>query len=442
MALVLVSILAGTMLSGCTEDAGEGDELPDGDEEDPVDDDAQAPENDGSQAGDDEEGDEEQTPDEPDEPPEELNVETPDAWPTLGFDAARSGSFASSGGGTGQELWTVGIDAEVHGQGAIADGHVFLSLEDFSEQTFVRAYDANTGEEAWSFETDDVVSSPLVVSDGLVFASTEARHLFALDTQDGEVEWDLEGGSDVVRMTIDAGTLYVPASNTLTAIDASTGEVDWSLELEGFGDTFRGHPVVHEGLIFVGADTDEGDLYAIDADTNETEWVYDTGEEFWSVNTPSLANGLIFVGLPDADEIHAVHADSGEEAWVQEVSHGSSSLVLHDEKVFSYDRENRDAVVRALHQDSGEEAWNAGFFLGAEGGHLRALAAAGSSLYAGSGDGSVLALDPGTGEEDWRVEELTRAHLIGAVGDVIYFAGASVEGDAASQLHAIDAGYT
>lgn len=372
---------------------------------------------------------------------EDLDIQTPSAWPTVGFDDGRTSAFASSGGGTGGEIYRVEVDGDQYSGGpAVANGLIYVPVgSGFGSDAggAVNAFDVNSGEKQWSFALNGSLASPLVAADGAVFAQTGDDGLYALN-ETGEQVWHSDGGGTSARLTVDDGSLYITFDGTLFAVDAANGELQWDKSLEGFGNNLRGHPVVQDGEIFVGANSDAGHLYAIDAATQTTEWVYDDEElnSAFSAATFAVADGAAF--LADRSQIQAVDLETGEQAWSTKTTVDSQPLIAHGGLVLN----QNGSSLEAFDQGSGELAWEATVYANPDEeryeASTREIVAAGDSLYVWATRGSVgslLAFDVETGEVDWWKKNVLPPRDAISVDDVLFTIGQALE------LVALDGGH-
>ncbi|MBC6457336.1 PQQ-like beta-propeller repeat protein [Actinomadura sp. HBU206391] len=90
----------------------------------------------------------------------------------------------------------------------------------------------------------------------------------------------------------------------LTALDAATGAVRWRRRTkEAIGSDFA----VADGVIYLPDDA----LYALDTATGRVRWTY-------KLRTPkniALANGLVYCGNFQGEELHVVTAATGKRRW-------------------------------------------------------------------------------------------------------------------------------
>ena len=112
--------------------------------------------------------------------------------------------------------------------------------------------------------------------------------------------------------TLSDGVVYVGADDAkVYALDAETGQQLWSFETN---DVVRSRATISNGIVYVGSN--DNNLYALIAETGDLLWQHDTGE---SVRYPPLVvDGSVYV--PTTSEggrnVHALDAASGAQKWV------------------------------------------------------------------------------------------------------------------------------
>ena len=64
-------------------------------------------------------------------------------------------------------------------------------------------------------------------------------------------------------------------------------------------------PVIAEGVLYVGSE--DGNLFALDAETGEPRWMHPTGDKVYS--SPSVTDGILYVGSSDG-RLYALRASA------------------------------------------------------------------------------------------------------------------------------------
>ncbi|MFB6105582.1 MAG: PQQ-binding-like beta-propeller repeat protein [Halobacteriaceae archaeon] len=213
---------------------------------------------------------------------------------------------------TGATVWnrSGGVDDV-----AVGDGAVVVRYDAGANETGLRALDPATGETRWTThltETPAHADLPtyanrapdlVAVADGTAYLSVQRDRLVAVALADGSVQWT--------------------ASPTG---DHPNGTTDWTSA-----------PAVGDGTVYVstldadhtGTDRSLGTVHAVDADTGETVWRFDTAAR---VDDPTVANDTVYAGAVypsvasardtgTADVgVYALNATSGGERWNYVVS--------------------------------------------------------------------------------------------------------------------------
>lgn len=157
--------------------------------------------------------------------------------------------------------------------------------------------------------------------------------------------------------TAEGPTVYVGSDDgNVYAVDAETGTEAWSFDTNG---SVWSSPTVSEGTVYVG--NDNGTVYAIDASDGTEVWGYDTGNP--NVRTsPTIVDGTVYIGSGDASfggtggAVHALDVTDGTERWVYETNTSIVSAVSVDDGTV-YAGES-SGVVHALDAEDGTEIWS------------------------------------------------------------------------------------
>ena len=173
------------------------------------------------------------------------------------------------------------------------------------------------------------------------------------------------------------------------------GKVKWSFDT---GNKVRSTPVLCDGTLYVGSNS--GHLYALDAQSGKLKWKFQAAGAVAS--SPSVFRDMVFVEAGDT-AIHAVDAKTGREKWTVK----TGPPIPPDPRLMSsgkWEFEHSSPVI------------------------------AGETLYIGSADGNVYALDTASGKARWVFKTAGRVRATPAVAEGAVFAG-SMDGN----LYALDA---
>lgn len=175
----------------------------------------------------------------------------------------------------------------------------------------------------------------------------------------------------------------------------------WSFRTD---DRIYAAPSSADGMVYVGSEDQH--VYAVDQETGEQVWAFLTDGGIWS--TPAVAGDVVYFGSSD-DHVYAVDATTGTLQWEFETGGDiSSSVAVADGVVYA---PSNDTHLYALDATTGAELWRfqAGQGLPAHGegdpaaDHRisSAPAVADGTVYVGSNNGHLYAIDAATGQMKW-----------------------------------------
>jgi eukaryotic-like serine/threonine-protein kinase len=306
----------------------------------------------------------------------------------------------------------------------------------------------------WQVRTGGAVRSSPAVTTTHVFVGSGDGKLYALDRSTGEVTWSFNAGGSVDASPAVAQGLVVAATlaGRIFAVDEGSGRLRWSLQTgpalpantspAGGWDLWASSPVIVGSAIIIGGP--DGGVYSLDLATGRQRWRAQINGRVRA--TPAVHNGFVVVGSWGG-RIYALDLRTGSERWV----HRTEGDTL-DSKKFGFDRRavqssaaiadgsvyvgSRDGAVYALDLATGKRRWRVShrgsWVIGSPTVHA-------SKVFAGSSDGHFIhALDPRTGQEIWNLP--TGANVLAsplAVGNSLIIATARTDA-AAGDLLALD----
>lgn len=206
---------------------------------------------------------------------------------------------------------------------------------------------------------------------------------------------------------LDASRLYIPLeSRTVVALDRQTGEMLWTAEVE---TTWA--PAVSGDLLLVAA-ADE--IHALDALTGAPRWRSAIPQP--AAGTMIATATQLFVPLAGG-VIAALSVTDGRVAWTSRLDGVAGRLHLAADIRAVY-LSSSDGHVAALLQADGGTVWQRTL-----GGTLTPPALARDRVIVGSSNKSFYALDPRSGDQEWRWDE--PADPVGAAADleVVFLTG-------------------
>src|SRR5690606_25117077 len=224
----------------------------------------------------------------------------------------------------------------------------------------------------WSVKTGGPIYASVKVHEDYLYAASDDGFVYKLALEDGAEIWR-------------ANTHEATPQARHRPADTPPGNQRW--------DYHGSAPIEVDGVVYVGSADNR--VYALQADTGEKVWHFETGNIVRS--TPAVADGKVVFGSFDG-RVYAVDQATGEEIWRYAMNAVvSTSAAVFDGKVFIGSRNTR---LYALDLESGEVVWTYQY------GNGSWVESAGvvydSTLYIGSSFWSMrLAIDPQTGSPRW-----------------------------------------
>jgi outer membrane protein assembly factor BamB len=169
--------------------------------------------------------------------------------------------------------------------------------------------------------------------------------------------------------------------------------VKWKFHTNGYVDST---PAIANGVVYAGSN--DGNLYALVQGTGTLRWRFKTGSRVAS--SPAVSDGLIYFGSYDG-YFYALHASSGTLAW---------KFKTGGERRFEGTHLHGSLPAPEVMPDpfdvylSSPAVWN-------------------GTVYFGSGDGNVYALNAATGALDWKFKTGDVVHASPAIDDGVVFIG-------------------
>jgi outer membrane protein assembly factor BamB len=157
----------------------------------------------------------------------------------------------------------------------------------------------------WTFTSGDAIHSSPAVVDGIVYFGSRDHYIYALDAATGKQLWSFQTGSWVESSPVVVdGVLYCGSNDGyLYALDAATGIEKWRFRSK-YG--LRSSPAVANGMVYIGSD--DYRLYAVDADTGKGLWTLNTKNIV--ISSPVVTQGIVLVGSMDGS-CYAINAANG-----------------------------------------------------------------------------------------------------------------------------------
>lgn len=245
-------------------------------------------------------------------------------------------------------------------------------------------------------DTEALYGDPVVVGDR-IFVPTYDNRLYAIDLE----------GLQVWRAPFEADSQLIGGVIFVAGGDEVDGEVP-------------------PGTVYFGSD--DGNLYALEADAGIQNWFFETEEGIWS--TPAIFEGMLYVTSLDGN-LYVLDADTGALQWKFETDAGIASTPVFDEAERLVFVGGFDSKLRAIDIDTHQERWS----FGADNWFWTTPIVVDGIVYAGSLDGNVYAVDIATGALAWAQPFETDAPVRSAP---VLAAGVIVVADRSGNVYGID----
>ncbi|WP_186708839.1 outer membrane protein assembly factor BamB family protein [Euhalothece natronophila] len=206
-----------------------------------------------------------------------------------------------------------------------------------------------------------------------------------------EVLWQFPTDADVSSSpAVSERVVYFDNDdNHLYAVDVETGQEIWNFQTRTVLPALSS-PAVAEGVIYFGRRDNR--LYAVDVETGQEVWNFQTDDDVRS--SPAVSEGVVYFGSDD-NRLYAVDVETGQEVWNFQTDDDVHSSPAVSEGVVYFG--SWDNHLYAVDVETGQELWN----FPTEGSVGSSPAVSEGVVYFGSGDNHLYAVDVETGEEIW-----------------------------------------
>jgi len=326
---------------------------------------------------------------------------------------------------TGELRWSYGWLYADPGAPVHANGLVYVGI-DQDGGSYVDAVDAVTGERRWRYDAELKVLFGPVLSEGIVYARSFSDREHAIDGATGEPVWKRNLGSHSLlsaAVVADGAVLVESTSEqSVFALDAATGETLWVFATVGDPSP----PTVSGGVVYVQSTDGVVDyVAAVDAAGGEALWRYQTGaKEVYLKAWPVVSDGIVYVlsGDSGGNYVEALDAAGGQRLWRYHTPGYVVDQPLASGGVAYLQWEDDDGgYLHAVDAATGEPIWQ----YDQQGRWSAAPVEHDGIVYAGAFDGRVHALDAATGELLSQYRLRGYVSTITVSGGVVYVATAS-----------------
>jgi len=221
-------------------------------------------------------------------------------------------------------------------------------------------FNAETGDIVWQIKHPDSIYHSIGVYVDKILIGDDKGKLTAYNIESGDTDWEITIDDRFYsRMFISGDTLFVGAGNSVYSIDLLDKEIDWSRKLDD-DDSIWAMPVVDGDIVYIQV---EEHIYALDADTGEEIWAYETcGYSGGGYGKPvAVMQGKVLTGTP-TDYFVALDKDDGELIWEFDAADGTwndrivvEPFVKSGKVIYGF-----DAIITLEESEEGPSSENVG----------------------------------------------------------------------------------
>lgn len=289
------------------------------------------------------------------------------------------------------------------------------------------AVDRKNGKLRWKFKKKygEYTPSPTVLGN-TVFCANSSGEFYALNCKDGSIVWSRENASSCATTPLVAGGIVFygtlvrkkfsdPVQAYLFAVVADSGEEVWKRKLwegGGISQPFSGTPAFADGILYF---AEKKTLYALDAKTGEEKWQHKL-ENGSIVGPPAVGKGfLVFAQSTFPARMHVLDLKTRKSRVIFEK--GNSNSIKPPALDGSVVYISSGHVISAVKVKTGKELWS---FKTKR--FTNTPSVAKNTVYVGSGDKHMYALDKKKGRLLWKFKTADWVSCPPVVHDgVVYF---------------------
>jgi eukaryotic-like serine/threonine-protein kinase len=327
---------------------------------------------------------------------------------------------------SGSMQWKYKTGGIIRCKPAIADTVVFFESDD----GYLYAVNNISGIKIWSVQIgnntkrilpdpstfsgnywDYMQSSPCVDS-GIVYAGSGDSSFYAVHAQTGILKWKTKTGG-IIRSSpcVYQGIVYVGSwDGYIYAFNKADGTVIWKYNTQANGyQNVQPSPRISNGIVYCGSRS--GYFYALDAINGTLIWKYSYDPNApWVESSAAVVNGVVYVGSSDMNRVFAFDDSTGKVVWNGIVQgdtwstpfyyHGTLYIGLAHYSNAGNGSALYGGALLAMDASTGKTKWQ--YKCGATsfiGGVVSSPLAAGHTIYYGSLDGKVYAVDTAFGQQ-------------------------------------------
>jgi outer membrane protein assembly factor BamB len=208
--------------------------------------------------------------------------------------------------------WRVQEKADI-GAGATVAGRLAIITNTAGE---VKTLSLKNGKIRWNIQTGAKIYSTPATDGRRVIAVSADGMVRAMSLKSGKILWSFDSEQPVVASPVikEGRVLITGSSGRCHALDLKDGTLLWSNgTIEGFVETI---PLIYKGMLIFG--TWDNRLYALDAETGVTRWVWNNGYTNRMLSpaacVPVATGNRVFIVAPDR-KMACLDAMTGKLIW-------------------------------------------------------------------------------------------------------------------------------
>lgn len=194
----------------------------------------------------------------------------------------------------GDLRWKALTDGPVIGPPAIDDqGHLYVASQDGRVYSF-----RPDGSLRWIFSesTDWMESAPTIGPDGTVYAASWDGQLYAIDGASGSLKWAFASGAVLIGSPAvgSDGTVFIGSNDSFFYAIHPDGRLKWISEAVPSYSPINSSPVLSAAGDTVYFGNDNGEFYALSADTGASLWSFSVA----AIHAPDSNTSVAISGAP------------------------------------------------------------------------------------------------------------------------------------------------
>lgn len=322
-------------------------------------------------------------------------------WPMVGRNPGHTRQIDTGPSDPGTVWKTELPQARATGTPAVVDDGLYVPVDAVSEKARhryrVHALTAATGDASWQVPLRIEPNAPPAVSRDRVVVtgrrSLDRGRVVCFRTRDGAEDWLVDVDARLTAPpTIHDGVVYVPDwRGRVHALSVADGTVRWSRQIDanGSGRTFTRPVAVGDGTLYLGSQSGDTGVIALDGTT---------GEPRWTESTPAVTGGPVVhpegVVVRSHQVVTAFDPD-GTRRWSFNVLENTPRpIAVDDRHVYVPARDRLYAITW-----TGEKAW----VHESSGGQVGTPTAVGDAVLL-RGEDRLVALSGATGKQQWTTD--------------------------------------